>query len=733
MNKKLLSTALFVFISLLCLYVFYPNVTTHLNSTYFATDHDGLQNYYGNWYHVKYDTAYLSTKAMNYPNGEFIYYTGAQIVPTAVFKFVNDHIVDTSAYWIGIQNAMMLLSIVFCTLFIYLIFRRLKIGYVFAAIWALAITFLSPQLDRLGGHFSLAYLFVVPLTIYLIMLFDEKKEWKYSIIIAFLGFWSYTTHPYFFGLMAFLLLFYWVYVFVTLKEMKWTTKLLHFFVQFILPVIIARSLEGLYCNVADRTENPWGFLVYRAFPESVFLNMSSFYWQWLNKIVQVRNVEWEGVAYVGLVAVIFTFVVLYKIIRKLVKKQFAKSLEVTDNHLLNIFFWASLAALIYSFGLPFIAGLESLVQYLGPLKQMRGIGRFTWVFFYVINIILVYKLWQWKDKKTLYKYLLIIPSLIIIYDAYSFSKNAESRLNNQLPELHDAANTLPENRWVKDIDTAQYQAIIAVPYFHLGSENIWMETYCSVLKQTFYASMKTGLPIVDFYYSRSSISQSFDNISISREPYKPLNIVPKFPNKKPFLLLACKCDQLTVFEQDLVKKAKLVDETSNFTLYSLPFEVLEHIADSLYDKAFAEYNAMDKAVLADVYSKVVTESFDSLQNNQGYNGTACFTGLNGNFNQVWEGLIPNLDTAQQYLVSFWFGNILTDVQLRSTSVITYSDSLGNTLNEDWASVQSNLKIFDNNWALIEQPLNKAFLVKKGKIKITFINKDNKKGTLLVDE
>lgn len=734
MKYKKLTIILFVIVSLLGVYGFFPNLVTAPNTTYFAADHDGMQNYFGHWYYIKYDSSYVHTQAMNYPHGEFIYYTGIQLVPSAIFKFINNNIIEISDYWIGIQNSMMLLSIVLCALFLFLVFLELKMNYIFSAIWALAITFLSPQLDRFGGHFSLAYLFVVPLALYLLLLFEKTKKYKYSIVLMFFAFWAYTTHPYFFGLIAILLLFYWIYVFIYNKEFSYKTKLYHVLLQFLLPLFAAQLIEIIFCSIDDRTSNPWGFFVYRAFPEGIFLPFGTSYGAFLHSLFKTTSyIQWEGIAYIGLAASIFTIATLLIILKRLIKRNFINAVQVTDNKMLNIFFWASFAALLYSFGLPFILGLEWLVEYIGPIRQMRGIGRFAWLFFFVINIVLAYKLWNWQPKKKILKYLILVPTLMIVYDAYSYSRKKEAHLNNKIELLSDHNNKLDANNWVNTINASQYQAIIALPYFHIGSENIWINAECSVLKHAFYTSLKTGLPMLNVYYSRTSLSQTYENISLSKEPYRPLNIVNHFPNRKPFLLLAINCDKITAPEQNLINQANFIMKLPDFSLYSLPFEVLEHIADSLYEKKINEYAKLSPDDITAMNAQVVHQSFDSIINSYAYKGKGCFSGKTENYHLLWEGQIPYFDNNQQYILSFWFGNILRDEQLRSTLIIAYLNENQNTIKEDWLSVQANVKILDNNWALIEAPLNSSLVQPNGKVRVLVINSEKSRGELLIDE
>jgi hypothetical protein len=61
--------------------------------------------------------------------------------------------------------------------------------------------------------------------------------------------------------------------------------------------------------------------------------------------------------------------------------------------------FCALATLIFSLGFPFsIKGFEWMINYLGPFKQFRGLGRFTWAFYYVVNVLAFYILWNKSQR-----------------------------------------------------------------------------------------------------------------------------------------------------------------------------------------------------------------------------------------------------------------------------------------------------------------------------------------------
>ena len=155
----------------------YGKLLEYPNSKYFGANGDGLQAYYGAVYHVKHDPTYWRSQGMNYPYGEQVFFTGGQPLVANVIKLVS-HVIDISDYTVAILNLIMLFSIVLSALCIYLIFKQLKLPWIYSAMVAVAIAFLSPQTERLGGHYSLTYQFAIPLFILALMKFYENPSTK---------------------------------------------------------------------------------------------------------------------------------------------------------------------------------------------------------------------------------------------------------------------------------------------------------------------------------------------------------------------------------------------------------------------------------------------------------------------------------------------------------------------------------------------------------------------------
>jgi len=739
-NATFYGSLVTVVLSTVCLFLLFGALLRSPNTVYFAGSGDGLQSYYGTLYHVLHDSTYLRSYGMNYPYGEMVLYTGNQPVIANTIKFVSDHIFDISGYTIGILNVLMLFSIVIGALFIFLILRYFKLPVPVSAVLGVAIAFLSPQIGRLGGHFSLSYLFFIPLMIYLLIRFYDHRSYWVSIIIGIVTFLAACTHMYYMGFFGIFFLFYWLTLIITerAKFGSYQVFLPHVLIQVILPLACLYLYSAIQDPVTDRTSSPWGFLYYRAYPESVFLPVGKPYGKFLDRIMTFNHIDWEGWAYIGLVGLVGFVFIIIQIVKKIWRKRFSEILRVTDRKLLNIFFWASFVALLYSFGLPFILGLEGLLDYLGPVRQMRGIARFSWMFFYVMNVVTFYLLWNWlKGKKRMVVYwsLLLLPLLFIFYDAWLNSRSMEYYMNNRIPVLDDRENRLPENQWIKEIDPADYQAIIPIPYFHVGSENIWIENRCEIMKHVFIASIKTGLPTNGVMLSRTSISQSFRNIELVMKPYRKPAVLADLPNQKPFLVLASKCDEMSRSEKQLLERADYIVENDLFTISSIQINTLRGMAGEQRAIVIDELKTRELFQQRDF---LVSDSsggwfYNGFEDSAGesHYGRSGYSGNIKEYNTIYYGNLPSAMNDSLIVISFWLGDARKDLIPRSTIEFAMTDSTGRFIHAEYRNLGNLYTALDEDWALLEYQMTKPDPDRK--LKVTIWNQQLRKETLHIDE
>lgn len=698
MQKKIFFPILTVLLSLFFLFVFYPEVLKSPSNVYFAKGGDGLKNYFGSYYHLKYDNEYLYTKSQNYPYGESVFYCDSQPFITNNLMLLKKIGIDLSDYVVLLINLLMLLSIVVGSLFLFLLFKKLKLPAWYSMLTSIIIVFLSPQLDRMGGHFSLSYVFFIPLYLYLLYGFYEKPSFIRSFFIGFISFVGLTTHAYFFaffGFFSFFMLLFWGLT--RNKKFSFSIILSAFTLQIIVPFVLFQLIASGVAS--DRTTYPWGFFATRSFPEAVFLPVGKPY----AKFIHFSYLKWEGVAFIGLVASLVFFILLISHLRKIKTR---KWWNLTENSFLNAALWTSFIALIFSFAYPFQWHMQWLWNYMGPLKQFRASGRFNWLFFYVVNILAFYLIWHWShNKKNIFAYAVLIISLVLSsYDAYLNVSTKQKMINNRIPELSDINNKMESNKWINKINVAEFQAIFPLPYFHIGSEAYWYGECPQSIFTAFTVSWKTGLPINSALLSRTSISQTINSISLVLEPLKNFDLIDEYSDKRDFLLIVQKNESLSQNERQYLNYASLITQTDNYFVYSLPFNALSKLPKdyaNLVKNELSELNPnkSESFLVADSTSPYIFESFGNVYPDLDRDRTVLSTEA-----KKESFLIDTLlfSSTKPVKISFWMKDLNKDLIPRSMVKLATQKPNEGFVTQKQTSVFKFVKFIDNSgWGLLE--------------------------------
>jgi hypothetical protein len=496
---------------------------------------DGYKNYATVEYHVKNDAQYHHFEGMNYPYGDHIAFADAQPILANGIKFFCRHVMDVSSHTRAILHTFLLLSFWLCYLFIYLIFRRLGQKKDYASLAAVAITWLSPQLARWEEHYALGYVFVIPMLLYLLLRHSENKAWKFSFFITIFTVFVAQIHLYYLAIVVLFLSFYHFFDFLK-KDVKKVETIAHFLLQAILPAcFITFYWLKIDNNITDRPAVPGGFLTYRALWQGLFDAPNSFIFNILQWKPPYIFAPMENIVYLGIAVILLPFIFFKKIAETIHTMRRTKKILVPKTPL-SLFLLAALPLFLLSLGLPFvISDWEKYLSLTGGLQQFRGVGRFAWVFFYVVNIVGFVSVGNYFfAQKNIYKrylpYFLVGFSLLdaaylhrkpIVVLPVDFFKKDIQVFDNQ-----------------KNIDWKKYQAILPLPYFHVGSEQFDISAEGFTLPYTFYFSIEKNLPSIGSQGSRTSFEQSYllQRFATTQNNHKPLYINDLL-NQKPVLIL----------------------------------------------------------------------------------------------------------------------------------------------------------------------------------------------------
>lgn len=523
--------------ALLFILFFFGKFIHSPNENLLIENGDGLKSYYVLKYHVENDSTYLHFTGMNYPFGEHYGFTDG----FPVLAWLMQSLPFLQPYAISIIHLSIFFSYVLCAFFVFLILKKFKVNPWFAAIAALSILFLQPQTARITGHLSLSYAVFFPLSWYLLLQLTEtkKKVWMGVLILNTL-FWFY-MHAYlglmivlFSGLVFFLRLFFhereeriWNF-----KQILWITFPLLFFFLF----------TKITDPITDRPTDPIGFFEYTASPETVFLPNHPPFAPLLNPLFSVQQQQWEGWSYIGMSAnvVLLVFFVLFilALFQKDRKHNIINQLFFGYYH---VYFIASLFILLFAMGYPF-RWYPDILDVLKPLKQFRGLGRFAWVFFYVSTIyavLLIHHHYQSRKESVLKNYMMPLVAVLMValnvYEGYPMNESQHQHLNAK--NVFEKKHLTNEEKQLIQIASAQnIQAVMTLPYFHVGSEIFVKEPPQTTLKMCFLLSYYLKKPIYGVMMGRTSFAQSLDYMRSFGPDHIEKNMKKYIPSGKKILV-----------------------------------------------------------------------------------------------------------------------------------------------------------------------------------------------------
>jgi len=660
MKKNILFISSAVIFTTVLFFLLFKPVVQHPNSYLFSKSGDALKSYFNFAYYLKYDHG-IKHDGINYPYGDHLQYINSHPLYVGVLKFVDQHIYPVADYGVGILNLTMILSLILAVPFLFLIIRHYSLPRWYAAILSVILLFLTPQFDRIHGHFEMVYAFFLPMFWYLLIRFRSgKKPWLWGSLLVAAGLVGGFTSAYYVS-------FYAIFIIGVLFTELWNNRKnlsqfwktgLTLLVLSAIPLLVVRGLVSLTDWVHDRPNYPYGFDVYHATFLSIFLPFTSPLKSLIGNFVNM-NFEWEGRAYVGLPATILAVSILITAIIQVFKHKRTTWRIFSPSRSFQIYLAAAFLILLFSMCIPFKYGFGFLLDLLPPVRQFRALGRFSWIFYYVFTI---YTAWFFYR---LYRYLKfrkmpVLATLILLFVLGYWSIDAGTNIQRSTRGLFNTNDKLESsdteylNRFKEaGVNPDEFQAIFFLPFASTNGDKLLFERGMNAFSDAMKCSYHTGLPLVQSFSPRLSFSQSLSSIQMLANP-AIRKVRLKDMNEKP-LLLVCTKEQMNPEEVWLQSKAEVFWEDKYITLSKLSLSVFE---DSYRQWQEGVENEIQKMIGSD---NILTDStkpaniyqnFDEYKNEHVFSGTGAFYSKKGE-NELLNVVLNESFSTGTYELSFW--------------------------------------------------------------------------------
>ena len=721
MKKRLYGFLLTIALSLLIIILFFGDMLSSPGTVLFDASGDGFTSYFSAAWHTRHDSLAFRNHGMNYPFGEMILYTGSQPLVTQPVRFLSDYFLDLSGQTVALVNLAVIVSLVLGMLFLWLIFMELGVAWWYAALVSAGMTLLSPQLATLNTVFTLAWTMWIPLTAYLLIRFDRTRRLHYTFFLGLVTCAAALHHAVFTGLIAVMTGGYWFFRFFWYRQARtfWYRDAIHIFFQFVLPVLLVQLSAMLNDDVTDRSI--WPCIpgtdpAQLAGAHGPFSHLRFLVPGWINPAdpLQPHVHPWIGtVAWVGMIAGIGW------IVQRIRTRQ--PVLRITHISALNVLFWVSLLGLVASVAMQIWIPGGNLPARFPFLVQMQLPLSLPWLFYYILNIALFSALYERTfsgDKKWYRKALAIVAMLVLITEGFVHTRKIAGTAMVEESGLDLAGRD--ESSWSETLGAGAFQAILPVPGFHTGSGNIRYNSKHPVIRHAMMASLATGLPVTGADLSRTSLSQTWNQVAVYLEPLERLEFPDFLPDEKPLLLLLMKNYTPTEQEHRLIEHALYLTETPDFMLYELQVPVLRRL-NLIYKQevvAHFEQSALYGNTdwrFNDPAAWFRQISFDKGNQLPAFEGTGSFVFPAKKDTVVWRDTMQP-EKAVYLNLSFWTNNFRQDGVLCARYHIQINDKLsGQAAVSQSGMFSDQLKAFSGEWALIEIP----FEVPAGNYEIVF--------------
>ncbi|GAA4467634.1 hypothetical protein GCM10023093_23850 [Nemorincola caseinilytica] len=645
---------------------------------------DGAKNNLTYLYHSAYGKG-LWFRGMNYPYGEHIVFTDGIPVLSVLFAAMGNVDFPTA---LAVLWWLFGLGYVLSAVYLYKVLVRLTDVPLFSMVVAMLIAFLAPQFICIRGHYALAFTCIIPMFFYWTYMYHHTARYRYCVYMLVLGIISAFLHPYYAGMLLVWSAIYGVgYIIFTKgprgQKIRHAATILAVGGATAVVVMLALKLTD---PITDRPGQPYDPLESYTHLHQAISSYYSPFWHYAvdHGIVPGASDGGEGFSYIGLVpiAVLLVAVVLA------VYRRVGKKGQDISTGMGPLWLFVALAALVFSMGIPFVWNMQWLKDLLPVFRQFRALGRFAWIFYYVITVYAAVVMYGWfarlkqADKRPLAWGLLLLAMSIWAYEVKGYMRTSR-KWAEDAAYYYDVIVMKHEQNWENflkehDLRKDDFQAILLLKFFHVGTEKIWVGDPGWLITMGSRAALQLQLPIIDVMMSRSSWSQAQKQVKIVAGPYADKPMLRDLPNDKPFLLMKLNDDVLSPDDSYLLEASEYVADFSSCKIYKcFPARIRANDARhaAAIDSLLLYMQSVDTCVGAGTFTAL---HYDDGANTYGMAGSGGMQRIGGRDSVVATMSVPAAADSVLYEYSCWF--LLDRNNCRSPEVrLELLDGAGNIL------------------------------------------------------
>jgi hypothetical protein len=560
---------------------------------------DAGMTYHAYLYHILYEKG-AWTNCMNYPYGDNVTYKGSLPLLSIPLSYLRDILHINSDRALAVMHLAIGLSYVLAILYTYKILRIFNVRPLLCMLFSCLIILLSPQVFRLLGHFGLTYTCVIPMLFYWSLRYYHSPHWRYPLYISLLGILMSFSHLYFGGIIFVWVVFYVIGYFIFVRQ-RFAATAKHTGVLVLGALcmfVVLKSFLLLTDPIEERPTFQSNAVNNITYKTHLLTSPHSPIWQAIKgswKDVEISNDNDEGYAYLGIVTILVFIISVITGLVLLIKK---RDRLVAENRFAPIWLFIGFCSLFLAMDIPYRLNMNWLFDYTYVFKQFRSLGRFSWIFYYVIAIYSVVVINSWYEKVIGKRRYFIACTLLVVAvgvwgaEAKGYADFIRSR-DTQGAGYYRFFFSKDEQAWIPFLkehnrSKDEFQAILSLTFANMGTEKIsigndessWVMTIAGK------AAIQLHLPIIDAFIARESWSQAESQVRIIGGLFADKPIL-KLVDKRPFLLLHFDEDSLDHDSKYLFAASDYIGHYSQFYIYACYPERIAANDKKAVDSVFA--------------------------------------------------------------------------------------------------------------------------------------------------
>ncbi|HRG89344.1 MAG TPA: phosphoethanolamine transferase domain-containing protein [Chitinophagales bacterium] len=547
-------------IQLVLLNMAFKDTLAEKGNLIFCNDYDGLKNYYTLHTYVT-DTATKDLRHyafMNYPYGDCVFYTDNTPLFSMGYKALVLKWPQLAVYDFQVFHLVLILNILLASVLLYFILARWVSNPILLIAFAVGLPWVSQMFLKLTNcvNLSLTSLIVLHLLLHVKLFESSDNKRKYypiaaALVMLLLG--AFLIHGYYLFIMAFTsgyLLLFEAIVKLRLRPLIAAATIpgLGFGLSMAALRLIDTQLSMRSTNIFGYGYDDW---------EASFLAYFTPYPQNSIRFGVAPNdypFSFEAAAYMGSAFLIGAgLLVLLWLIKCVAKKRLARGFITSYNRLPIILLLTAFFMAAMSFGTDgsFFKSKHQYHNILNPIyyiqniipefKHIRYTTRYNFPVFFIANILLAGALQQYINR-TSFQWVKTLLPVIVAIPLASDTRDAVTTFYTKRNLLY--SKYFKESVNIPAINYTSYQAILPLPYYHVGSAD-WahtMETGEDYFNRMLAVSSNVHLPLMSCKMSRTPDYQNQNMVNMLLYDSISTDIMNRL-NDKPILIILDKTYQ----------------------------------------------------------------------------------------------------------------------------------------------------------------------------------------------